>query len=218
MKLRKTMAIMMVCTMMTATVLTAGAKETVGDVATKSTQNLVCGGMRGNFAGKIKSFFNRNDHGRLTEEQIQERKNAMIKVYAKLADVTEEEAKIAIEADKGAIRTLINEKNMDKATVQKIIKELYPDGLPGGFGHFGANARGSMHRGARGAYGFTVKAYAEVAGITVDEAIALCQETGKTLYELAEEKGLTDELKAKVKELATDFKTKFPKSTTNEDL
>lgn len=310
MKLRKAMAMMMVCTIMTGSVLTVGAEETVESTATKITQSLARGGMRGNFASKVKGFFNRNGQSRLTDEEIQERHDAMIKVYAKLAGVTEEEAKTTLDADRGAIRTLISEKNIDIATVQETINELYPDGLPGGFGRFGGNVRGGMkggmrgsrltdeeiqerhdamikvyaklagvteeeakttldadrgavrklvteqnidiatvqetinelypdgipggfgrlggnarggmrggmHRGARGAYGFTVKAYAEVAGISVDEAIALCQETGKTLYELAEEKGLTDELQAKIKELATDLRSRFSTSTTNEDL
>lgn len=238
MKFKKALAMMMVCTAVTGTVLVAGAEETTTDQTTNSATTYYGRGgmrgqgrgmgMRGNRGGMMQGLGNGGYRSVATDEEIQAKHDAMVAVYAKLAGITVAEAEKLEDESPNTIMYLIRQLDVDNDTVVEALKEAFPDGYEQYFGAGYGTGRGrggmrggygrGMGRGVAGGYGLIAEAYAEVAGITTEEALELCQDTSKTLYDLAEEKGLTDELKAKITELRDAYRSKFISSTTNEDL
>lgn len=222
MKMKKLIALGLLCTTVTAASVSASANEVESDTTTgapvmeRGFMGKGTGSMQRGFKGGMnQGMQNGNFKGpqggiELTEEQEAEFYEQHAKIYAELAGISVDEAK-ALAEDIRDFRSLVIENDLAEEFGTAMAEYLEEMGIEVGF-------RGGM-QGPRGGMELTeeqeaeilevhAKAYAEVAGITVDEAKALVEDF-RDFRGLVDENDLVDEFRTAMSEYIDEMGIEF---------
>ncbi|WP_170311664.1 hypothetical protein [Vallitalea okinawensis] len=201
--MKKLVALGLLCTTVTAASFSVSANEVESDTTTvpMMERGFKGGNQAGVRGGMGKGMQNGSFKGQqggvtLTEEQEAELLEIHAKAYAEAAGVTVDEAKALVEDFRG-FRELVAEDDLREEFGTAIATYLEEAGIDFGF-------KGGM-QGSRGGVALTedqeaelleihAKAYAEVTGVSVDEAQALVEDF-RDFRDLIEENDLVDEFR-----------------------